>query len=307
MADPIELGPNGEQKEETTTQTAPSGSAASGSAGAAEFWKKIEKDIPMKDVLYQSGVTATQPTPEAGLKEVGLAIKENVVRNDQGGGGPSILINSDRVIINSRAGHTIVAGSAGVALTSPSKVNIDADDSVTVFGTNGFFLGIPNKGTPYKPEDYPTPAMKKEGVTMKKGKPLKSMPTANTAYEPIVLGIKLANWLDDLLQVLRNAQLLTPVGLGAFREDTLWDFSALSVRIKEMLSTYAYVDGWSHEQPDIDLLGKAPTEVTKPKTSIEVENNIKFEPPLTTQDPNQNKPGFYSGEDLITGRVQVNP
>jgi hypothetical protein len=296
MADPKELGPSGEQQTQVTIP-AP-GAAAEASAGAAEFWKKIEEEIPMEDVLYQSGVTATQPTPEAGLKEVGLSVKENVVRNDQGGGGPSILINSDRVIINSRAGHTIVAGSAGVALTSPSKVNIDADDSVTVFGSNGFFLGIPNKGVPYKPEDYPSPAMKKEGVTMKKGKPLKSMPTSNTAYEPVVLGIKLANWLDDLLQVLRNAQLLTPVGLGAFREDTLWDFSALSIRIKEMLSTYAYVDGWSHEQPDIDLLGKAPTEVTKPRTTIEVENQVNLQPPLNTQDPNINKPGFYDGTDL---------
>ncbi len=252
----------------------------------------------MADVLFQSGVTvAAPPSPEAGLRRVGLAVKGGVVRNDYEIGGSSILINSDRVIINSRASHTIVAGAEGVALTSPSKVNIDADDSVTVFGSNGFFLGIPNKGEPYEDNSYPAPETKlKEGVTIVKGIPTKAMPTANSAYEPIVLGLKLANWLDDLLQVMRNAQILTPTGLGAFREDTQWDLSALSSRIKEMLSTYAYVDGWSHEAPDTDLLGKAPTKVTKPKTSINVNLTVTVNDTRVDSDPNTTKPGYFMGD-----------
>ena len=214
MADPKDLTPSGDipvgdntattpttdtATTATTTTPAASGNTMVDPATAAKsanaFWKDLNKNIPMEDVLYQSGVTvAAPPSPEAGLRKVGLAVKGGVVRNDYEIGGSSILINSDRVIINSRASHTIVAGAEGVALTSPSKVNIDADDSVTVFGSNGFFLGIPNKGEPYEENSYPAPEVKlKEGVTIKKGVPTKAMPTNNSAYEPIVLGLKLAN------------------------------------------------------------------------------------------------------------------
>jgi len=312
MADPKELTPSGELPIAggTTGSAAGTGNAvdpATAAAAANTFWKDLNKNIPMADVLYQSGVAvAAPPSPEAGLRKVGLAVKGGVVRNDYEIGGSSILLNSDRVIINSRASHTIIAGAEGVALTSPSKVNIDADDSVTVFGSNGFFLGIPNKGEPYEENSYPPIGMKIEGVTLKKGVPTKGMPTNNSAYEPIVLGLKLANWLDDLLQVMRNAQILTPTGLGAFREDTQWDLSALSSRIKEMLSTYAYVDGWSHEAPDTDLLGKAPVEVTKPKTSINVNLTVQVSDTRVTEDPNATKAGFYTGNDGTTGINLIN-
>lgn len=316
MADPKDLTPSGDipvgdnaapatppaETPAATTTPAADGTAMVDPKKAAEsanaFWKDLNKNIPMADVLFQSGVTvAAPPSAEAGLRKVGLAVKGGVVRNDYEIGGSSILLNSDRVIINSRASHTIVAGAEGVALTSPSKVNIDADDSVTIFGSNGFFLGIPNKGEPYEENSYPPPEVKlKEGVTIVKGVPTKAMPTNNSAYEPIVLGLKLANWLDDLLQVIRNAQILTPTGLGAFREDTQFDLSALSSRIKEMLSTYAYVDGWSHETPDTDLLGKAPTKVTKPKTSIKVNLTLNVQDTRVQEDPNSTKAGYYNGD-----------
>jgi len=81
------------------------------------------------------------------------------------------------------------------------------------------------------------------------------------------LGTKLANWLDDLLQVFKNSVVLTPVGKGYFREDTQYDLIALQARIKEMLSTYAFIDGHSHEQAETDSIPPAPS-ITETSNTI---------------------------------------
>ena len=153
-----------------------------------------------------------------------------------------------RIILKSKSDYTMVFGQLGVALSSPNKVNIDADDSVTIHGETGVFIGVPNKGEGVPPDSQNNTTTTKT----------KASPTPNFDYEPLVLGTKLANWLDDLLQVLKNSIVLTPVGKGYFREDTQYDLIALQARIKEMLSTYAFVDGHSHEQAETDSIPPAP-------------------------------------------------
>lgn len=301
-------GANGEKITAEGTGTAlsgsnaPTGSTASGS-GNTVF------GLPMTDYLYQSGI---QPLPEnlyenqalkAGLGEVGLAPKDSAVVNDNADGGASILINSDRVIINSKSNHTIIAGARGVALTSPQKVNIDADESVTVFGAQGVYLGVPNKGK--QPTAYPPKDLLSNPAFVKGGKKLKSYPSEDTPYEPIVLGYKLINWLDDLLVVIKNMQILTPVGLATAREDAQWDFIAMQSRLKELVSDYIFIDGYSHEVPDFKSVPEPPKEVTKPKTSIDVNvtvTGLGATPPSpgAVSSPNMNKPGYYEGSDKPT-------
>lgn len=296
MVDIVELNSQGatQQNASSTESTQVSGSDASGSnASGSGLPTFADANVPMKDYLYDQGIQVDPIVPGAGLKAVGLEQKNSYIINNHSAGSPSILINSGRVIINSKDSQTIVAGAEGVALTSPQKVNIDADQSVTIFGSDGVYLGIPNAGEP------PNPMVILPGDPrfFKDGKKLKSYPSNDVPYEPMVLGLKLVNWLDDLLVVLKYNQILTPTGLGQAREDTQWDFIALQTRLKELISTQVFVDGYSHEQPDYDTLIEPPKEVTKPQTSIDVNVNASIANPLTVPgpvtNPNMNKPGYY--------------
>lgn len=286
----------------TTTGTQPTGASSTGS--------NQPFGLEMDDYLFSQGIQVDPIKPGAGLENIGLKLTgtgaaAKVVNNHEGGLS-SILLNSDRVIINSKASQTIVAGAGGVALTSPQKVNIDADNTVTIHGTNGVFLGVPNKGNPAG--NYPPASLLTNGAFTKGGKKLKSYPSKDVPYEPMVLGLKLINWLDDLLVVLKYQQILTPVGLGAVREDAQWDFKALQMRLNELVSTYAYIDGYSHETPDFASLTPPPEKVTQPKTSIEVNANVSIinppPPPGPITNPDATKPGFYNGMDAPTPQIK---
>lgn len=217
--------------------------------------------MPLADVVFESGTTvATQD----GTSELGLILSGNRVKNASS--KPSLIFNADRVIINSKQDYTMLFGQKGVAISSPNKVNIDAEDSITLFAENNLYLGVPNKGQGVPPDSKnPNPSLVKRDSS---GNINKASATKDYEYEPLVLGLKLANWLDDLIQTMKNAILLTPVGKGYFREDTQYDLIALQARIKEMLSTYAFVDGYSHEQPDIDTLPAAPRITETPSTNL---------------------------------------
>lgn len=319
-------GPNGEQNAAAQTtgtaspsavapaQTAPTGSA-SGSASGSVF------GLPMNDYLYQSGI---QPLPEklyqnnmlkVGLGELGLSLVQNKVVNDSKNGDSSILINSDRVIINSKTGHTIIAGSEGVALTSINRVNIDADDSVTIYGENGIYLGVPNKGAQPEGVDpktgLPVGAAGNAAAFLAAGKKLKSAPSPDVPYEPVVLGLKLINWLDDLCVVIKNMQILTNTGLATPREDAQWDLIALQERLKELVSSYVYVDGYSHDKMDYNAIKKPPTEEElKPrKTSIDVNANFtisatQFDQTAQPSGANAEKPGFSESNNAPTPEIK---
>lgn len=224
-----EVAPPPAATQPVTTPASPTGSNATGSnaTGSAVGSSNPSGMFPvnMQDFLYQGGIQALPATMyedqqlKVGLETLGLVPRGDTVVNDNVSGESSILINSDRVIINSKTSHTIIAGAEGVSLSSINKVNIDADESVTIFGANGVFLGVPNKGA--EPGKFPDPEVSSagEGAFMRGGKKLKSHPTPDVPYEPMVLGLKLVNWLDDLLVVLKNLQILTNTGLATPRED----------------------------------------------------------------------------------------
>ncbi len=217
--------------------------------------------IPLTDVTFESGTTVQT---EDGLGSLGIS--NNGSANINASSQPSLIFNSDRVIINSKSDYTMLFGQRGVAISSPNKVNIDADDTITLFGENNLYLGIPNKGNGTPPDSKnPDPNLIKRDSS---GNPTKASATKNFDYEPLVLGIKLANWLDDLVQVLKNSIILTPVGKGYFREDTQYDLVALQSRINEMLSTYAFIDGHSHELPESDTIPPPPPKVTQAPTNL---------------------------------------
>lgn len=290
----------------TTTTTVPNATAATQSPTPPDAATTPSVfGLGMSDFLYQSGIA---PLPQdmyldnqlkVGLETLGLSQVGGQVVNDSSNGESSILINSDRVIINSKTAHTIIAGAEGVALTSLNKVNIDADESVTIFGANGVFLGVPNKGAQPKtgePEGIKNAAA---GTFTRDGKKLKSYPSPDVPYEPLVLGLKLVNWLDDLLVVLKNLQILTNTGLATPREDGQWDFIALQARLPELISNYVFVDGYSHDEMDYGNLQPSPTNVTPAKKSINVNLNLTATglpgsplAPTTPTGPNTAKPGY---------------
>lgn len=177
--------------------------------------------------------------PRQGLEDL-LGIKNGtneIVNNYRG--GSQVLINSDRIILNSRTDFTMICGAKGVSISSIADVNIDADEAVTLYGDRGLFLGVPGKG---KGLD--------EGGGVTKVPKTKAEATLDEDYEPMVLGQKLVNLLEDLLITIKNATVITSTGKAYFREDTLYELACLQARLPEMLSTYGYIDGISHEVPD---------------------------------------------------------
>lgn len=218
--------------------------------------------IPMTDLQFSSGIKSTQRAADEHLAELGLVRDGlNVVKNNSA--VATHLINANRVIINSKEDYAMLFGQAGVVISSPNKVNIDSDNSITLFGMNNLYLGVPGKGSPRPDSSNPMKPQKTSN-----GKRLKSSPTKDFDYEPLVLGLKLTNWLDDLVQVLKNAVLLTPVGRGYFREDTQYDLLSLQARLTEMLSTYAFIDGFSHEVADTNSVPAPPSSITEAPTTI---------------------------------------
>jgi hypothetical protein len=241
-------------------------------------------DLPMDDISFGSKLVGKTVDVDSLL---GLKTGNGGKINNYGGVGSQIIISSDRVILNSKDNYLMLFGQEGVAISSPGNVNIDADDAVTIYGEDGLYLGVPGKGTT-------------EGKVTKAPK-TKAEATIDFDYEPLVLGLKLANLLEDLLVTLKSARVVSPVGLAYFREDTQSDLRELHARIPEILSTYAYLDGISHEIPN--PAPDRPKEVTVPPTSITgtvsgtyVSSGNAFVPP----DPN-------AASNVITNTLSENP
>jgi len=166
------------------------------------------------------------------------------LRNGEGGkvntfGGSQLILNSDRIILNTRTDYLMLFGGAGVAISSPNPINVESDSTVTLYGEDGVFLGLPNKG-----EAIPSS-------------------TRDLEYEPMVLGSKLVDILEDLILTIRNSTILSSVGSAYFSEDTLHELAVLQARLPEIKSTFAYVDGVSHESSDPSP-GPAPSSTPPP-------------------------------------------
>lgn len=234
---------------ETSDQNTPEPGFATGTV-VIEVPQLPAINYAMDDLSFKTSITSEKTD----LAEL-LGVKQGV---NSYTGGPQLLLNSDRVIVNARENYLMLFGQEGVAVSSQGNVNIDADDAVTIFGEDGLYLGVPGKGA--KNQD----GSAIEGNT--KQPKNKAQATVDSAYEPLVLGTKLVNLIDDLLKVLQTATILTPVGKGAFREDVQYELESLQARLPEMLSTFAYVDGISHNA--VLAAPSEPTTITEPPTTL---------------------------------------
>lgn len=170
--------------------------------------------------------------------------KTNTYKPDATGG--SLLLNSDRVVVNAKEDFAMLFGEKGVAIASPNQVNVDAGKTITLFGEEEVFLGLPNRGKQVT-EDLNQKRSQSESV---------GDPTPDELYEPLTLGVKLVNLLEDLISTIQNAEIASPTGISLFQPSSIAQFELLKVRLPELLSNYAYVDGLSHEEIDIERLKK---------------------------------------------------
>jgi hypothetical protein len=191
-----------------------------------------------KDQRLESTINRTAANPSVD-RLLGIDYKGVSTPTTDIGRGSAIL-NGDRIILNAKEDFAMMFGETGVAIASPNQVNIDAGQSITLFGHDKVYLGIPNKGLSYKLNEQ-------QGES-------KGDPTPDQPYEPLVLGIKLANLIEDIFIVLKNAELVSGVSPVKFQPTTQAELALLANRIPEMLSSYAYLDGYSHERIDQNKL-----------------------------------------------------
>jgi hypothetical protein len=161
----------------------------------------------------------------------------------------SIAINSNRVTINAGQHMSMMFGQEGVAIASPNKVNIDAGETITLAAQESLFIGLPSRG-----QQYTTKKQSQISTTPAAQGSQKGDPTADKPYEPLVLGVKLANLLEDILIVLKNAQGVDAWSPVRFNATSQAELALLANRIPEILSNYAYVDGVSHGTVDQTIL-----------------------------------------------------
>jgi hypothetical protein len=209
-------------------------------------------DFAMQDLEYSS--TIGRETND--VSKLLALIKDSRGFTNNYGNSSQVLINTDRIILNTKRDYLMLFGEAGVAISSKNPVNIDSDSSFTVAASDGIFLGVPNNGEPYDLDNQKKPTTKGE-------------PTTDQEYEPVPLGIKLANLLEDLFVILKNARIVTPMGLAYFREDTQYDMANLQARLPEMLSSLVFVDGISHEAAD--AAPAPPTTITNSTGTIQTQ------------------------------------
>ncbi len=186
------------------------------------------------DKLFQVNLTGQET--QKSIKDVLQLNKADGGHRNSYANGSSVIINSDRLIFNAKKDHLFLCGNEGVTITSPKSVHIDADDDVYIFSNTGeIYLGLPNRGEKY--DQLPAPKTKADA-------------TQNFAYEPMVLGLKLANLLEDFIVLMRDSVIRTPSGDGRMSVEMMYNLESLQSRIPEMLSTVAFIEGISHDKPD---------------------------------------------------------
>lgn len=207
----------------------------------------LQDEVLALEFSEESDTTFDINTTVDAVKDVEGLLGIDTQKNNiyTGAVGGSAIINSDRVLINANNDFAMLFGEKGVALASPKKVNIDAGESVTIFGRSEVYLGLPAKGI--------IDNKAKKAVNRKPPKTVGDQ-TPDEYYEPMVLGLKMINIIEDLIVTIQNAEIAGPTGNGVFQPSTLAEFELLKVRLPEMLSSYAYIDGLTHQPVDDDRL-----------------------------------------------------
>jgi hypothetical protein len=232
------------------------------------------------DTTFTSEITSTATEPS--VEDIMHITRRKVNKYVPDADGGSIMMNGDRIVINAKSDYAMLFGQKGVAIASPSRVNFDAGESITLFGhgNQGVFIGLPNRGL-----QIPKTIASQTALGTTKGDP-----TPDYSYEPMVLGVKLANLLEDILFVLQNADMASSLSEAKWQPSTVAEFALLANRIPEILSTYAYVDGISHESVDEERLQKLVEQQKKaapyvPPTSITATVEGTISPPMTGGSP----------------------
>lgn len=165
---------------------------------------------------------------------VNLQLKSQQVGKQNNYKGSQLLLNSDRVILNAREDFLMLFGNNGIVMSSPNEIKIDSDTSVTLYGVSGVHLGCPTKVV----VDNRNTKVPSAGNY--------AQATTDSIYEPIILGQKLYDLLDDMIDILTTSEIVTPTGKGSFSQESLYKLKSIKARLPEMKSRAVFVDGISH-------------------------------------------------------------
>lgn len=205
-------------------------------------------------------VTGSAPSVNDTLKVTSLQTgKQNDYKGSQ------LLANSDRIVLNAREDYLMMFGSRGIAISSPEEIKIDTDLSITLFGGGGVHLGAPSE------------LAIKNANTKAPDAGNYAQPTIDNIYEPLILGQKLYDLLDDIIDVLTSSEIVTPVGKASFNQDTLYRLRSIKSRLPEIKSTVVFVDGVSHDKVLEAPAPPAPEPIQQQVVSLSTENTIALQ------------------------------
>ena len=260
------------------------------------LWDAMQPSL----AAVQEDTSLKKGTKKAQVKKTILGIDDN--KNNYTAGS-QIIINSDRILLNSREDYLLLFGQEGVAISSPGSVNIDAKDDIHIYSDSNLYLGLPGRGIDLS---------KGGGIT--KAPNSKAEPTIDEDYEPLVLGQKLADLLEDLIETIANAVMISPTGDSAFKEAERATFNQIKARIPEMLSTYAFIDGISHGGPDADPGGPSNLSNEIPIIPNNTNNPINPISPTgtttlntNTGEPNSNEPNNSQSDWFDEDSSEIDP
>lgn len=251
------------------------------------------------DQTYDITVSATAADPSvASLLAINHTNINTYIPDATGG---SIFLDSDRIVINAKENFAMLFGQKGVAIASPNQVNIDAGKTITLFGRSEVFIGLPNRGGKVSEDKKRSaPATSRRGTGL-------GDPTPDELYEPLLLGLKVVNFLEDLISSIQNIEIAGPLGTALLQPSSAARLELLKTRLPEIMSNYAYVDGISHEEVDVDRLkvvaaaAAATQDFVPPRQligTVVVNTNVDPAnpppPPNPVTSPFKDIPGYYN-------------
>lgn len=137
--------------------------------------------------------------------------------------GKQIIIDSDRLILNAKDDYAFMFAKGGMSLSTQGELHFDSNSDIYAHSNTGIYLGIPENEEKESDQDY----------------------------EPLVLGKKLVDLLEDLILVLKKLKVSTNVGDAYIDSDTQKELIAIQEKLPEILSRTAYVEGRNHEVSNV--------------------------------------------------------
>lgn len=137
--------------------------------------------------------------------------------------GAQIFINSDRLIMNSKENEISLFSNAEINLSAVQSITVDSAKSVMITAENDITLTTPKdivlSGDTISLNCSSDISQGTSGNYTISGKKI-FIGSGGDESQPMVLGAELAKWLQELIQALTTAVILTPTGPGAFNPTT---------------------------------------------------------------------------------------